>query len=145
MADVRGSLPLSYVHKKHWVAWIQFLDEEKEVFWPRYADCTTGPPLALLEPNSRPMPDPEHMCSLEMAKMIASGKMKAHELKLLHLAERKADCDSSSGDDESEDRTEWYDETCSSVDSIYSDVTNFDNFDQEMAELLKQFEHDDKV
>lgn len=141
MADIRGSLPLSYVHKKHWAAWVQFLDEEKDVFWPRFADCKTGPPLALLEPNSQPMPDPEHKCSLEMAKMVASGKMKAYELKLLQLAEQKADNDLSSGDDETEDRTEFDDETYSSADSIDS---NFDNFDHEMAELLKRFEVDEQ-
>lgn len=144
MADIRGSLPLSYVHKKHWAAWVQFLDEDKDVFWPTYADRETGPPLVLLKPNSRPMPDPEHKCSLEMAKMVASGKMKAYDLKLLQLAEQKADSDSSSGDDETEDRTESNDETCWSVDSIDSDFTSFDNFDQEMAELLKQFERDNE-
>ena len=133
MADIRGSLPLSYVHKKYWAAWVQFLDANKDRYWPKYADGKTGaPPLALLAPNSRPMPDPMHACSLDMAKIVAAGRMKPYELKLLHWTEHHA-----SDEDNSEDSTDPEDETNSSIDSNDSDLPNFDSFEQEMADLLK--------
>ena len=148
MADVRGSLPLSYVHKKHWAAWVQFLDAEKDRYWPKNANGMTQPPPLALEPsNSRPMLDPENACSLELAKMVASGRMKPYEVILLQLSEQKSSNNSRSVDDETEvdsDSEEDYtdsdeDYTDSSCDSLDSDLSLFENYEQEMAGLLRGF------
>ena len=153
MADVRGSLPLSYVHKKHWAAWVQFLDAEKDRYWPKNANGMTQPPPLALEPsNSRPMLDPENACSLELAKMVASGRMKPYEVILLQLSEQKnnnnnnnnrssivdnaTEADSDSEDDYTDSEDDYTDSSCDSLDS---DLSLFVNYEQEMAGLLKGF------
>ena len=151
MADVRGSLPLSYVHKKHWADWVRFLHAEKDKYWPNDTVGKTEPPaLVLLPPNSRPMADPKHACSLELARMVASGRMKPYEIILLQITEQKTKIFSRSGDNETAIDSDSDDSTCSdnstdsddddytdsSADSLDSDLSIFENYEQEMAGLL---------
>ena len=116
MADLRGSLPLSYVPKIHWAAWVAFLDAVKDTFWPLEANGKTDPPpLVLQAPDSRPMPDPENDCSPELAKMVASGRMKPYEVILLQLEEQNGCCDDV--DETTDDDSDFDDESCSSYSS----------------------------
>jgi hypothetical protein len=115
MKDARGSLPLSYVHKEHWPAWINFLESKKDVFWkPRFVamEGEQGPPdLALQEPNTRPLPDPANALPADLACLVASGKIHPREV-MLSVSDSYADddysesSDRSSSDFDSDDDTE---------------------------------------
>jgi hypothetical protein len=85
MCDLRGALPLSYVPKQDYVAWIQFLDSVKDIYWPHRGISAPpqGPPSICSEPpRSRPIPQPRVSgVSCEIATLVASGQMspqKAH-------------------------------------------------------------------
>jgi len=80
--------------------------------------------MSLKKPNTRPVPDPENACSLEIAKMIASGKLTPSEAILLQQSD----------DDDDDDYT--VDSNDMSIDSINSDFSLFDNYESEMAQLL---------
>jgi hypothetical protein len=77
--DARGALPLQYVHKNHWPAWIRLLDSIKDIVWkPRSVtlDGEQGPPALVLQaPNSRPLPDPKNALSPDLACLVAAGKI----------------------------------------------------------------------
>lgn len=77
--DARGSLPLSYVHKDHWPAWIDYLKSIKERFWKSRSVTLHGeqepPELMLQAPNSRPLPDPNNALSPDLACLVAAGKI----------------------------------------------------------------------
>jgi hypothetical protein len=79
MMDCGGAVPLAYVRKEHWPAWIEYLESKKDTLWPKRNWKEDGeeeaPPLTMLEANTRPMPDPPSALMVEMASMIASGKM----------------------------------------------------------------------
>lgn len=81
IVDCRGSSPLSYVKRDHWGKWIAFFQTKIDVYWPkRQLLGDEGPPKLCNEaPHSRPIPDPPHAISLDMAQLIASGKMGADE------------------------------------------------------------------
>jgi hypothetical protein len=82
--DARGSLPLQYVHKDHWPAWIDYLESIMDTFWkPRSVllDGEQGPPALVLQaPNSRPLPDPPNALSLDLACLVAAGKIDPSEV-----------------------------------------------------------------
>jgi hypothetical protein len=84
MLDARGSLPLSYVHKDHWPAWIDYLESIKDTFWkPRSVTLhgEQGPPaLVLQEANSRPLPDPNNALAPDLACLVAAGKIDPSEV-----------------------------------------------------------------
>lgn len=86
MQDARGSLPLAYVHKDHWPVWVTFLESHRDVFWPLVVkaadqDTTDATPsttvhAAAFEPaNSRPIPDPENALPIDLACLVASGRL----------------------------------------------------------------------
>lgn len=84
MTDCRGALPLSYVRKEHWSQWLQYLESKKEVYWPRRCDDEKVPKWTLQLPNTRPVPDPEQALTLELAYMVANGKMTPAEARFLN-------------------------------------------------------------
>lgn len=78
IVDCRGSPPLEYVKKESWAGWIEFLDANKEIYWPKRnlnEVCEECPPeLVNVPPHSRPVRDPENCATLEDAGMYANGK-----------------------------------------------------------------------
>jgi hypothetical protein len=90
LKDRRGTTPLGYVkYDSHCRLWREYLSKVADNYWPAHdvrTDNTshdelkrssdslpTIPPLALLEPNSRPIPDPKISPSLETLERVANG------------------------------------------------------------------------
>jgi hypothetical protein len=82
MADIRGHLPLSYTRQEHWSEWLQFLASKKDIYWPRVFsdDENSAPELTFSMPHSRPIPDPDHALSLELARLVAGAKLEPQEV-----------------------------------------------------------------
>lgn len=83
LMDCRGSTPLKYVRKAHWALWLGFLGAIADQYWPQ-VDSTTSlvdlePPLALAEPNSRPLPCPRRF-RLGAVELLASGKVSPKDI-----------------------------------------------------------------
>jgi ankyrin repeat protein len=102
MTDCRGAGPLAYVRNELWPAWCEYLHQRQDVYWPTRNVATDGeeppPPLSKLAPNSRPLPDPPHALSPELAIMVASGKMSPDEANILRLDEGTGSWDDSDSD-----------------------------------------------
>lgn len=90
LKDRRGTTPLGYIkYDSHCRLWREYLIEVADKYWPaRNVDigniCQNElkistdsspaiPPLTLLEPNSRPIPDPKISSSLETLERVANG------------------------------------------------------------------------
>lgn len=75
MTDARGAVPLEYVHVHHYQAWLEFLKEKADVYWPRRSiaeDGEQGPPgLVSQEPNTRPIP----LRTRPVATILAIGEV----------------------------------------------------------------------
>ena len=137
IADARGSLPLSYVQRKHWGAWIEFLNSVKDQYWAKGGGTADDAPLlSLAKPNSRPLPDPEDACTLKVAKMVASGKLSSSEVVLLGQAQEQ---EVKEDDDEDVTNTEDYDEDGVDDAMDNSEFSLFDMFELEMADILKKY------
>lgn len=132
MTDCRGAVPLTYVRKEHWGQWIQFLESKKEVYWPVRDDKVeeADPPLTLLEPNTRPLPDPEECLTPELAAMVASGKISPDEAQLL---KRDASDDEYSEDEDSDLDSEYDSEEGSEISDSDSEAS-WD--EEEMNDIL---------
>lgn len=131
LMDCRGALPLSYVRKENWTAWLEFFATRNDLFWPRrnHLQANEGPPpLALLQPNSYPRPDPVNALSAELANMVACGKIKPLEAEFLRSCGDDSDDDSNydpsagsdSQDEDESDTSDEEDDTCSSSSSDMS-------------------------
>jgi hypothetical protein len=86
LTDCRGAVPLSYVPKDDWSKWLKFIDSIKDEFWPQRdsdADEEGPPELAMLGPNTRTPPSPPNALTIELAAMVASGKMTPAEARFL--------------------------------------------------------------
>jgi hypothetical protein len=133
LTDVRGAVPLTYVRKEHWPLWIEYLESKKDILWPKRNLANDGeeeaPALTLLQANSRPMHDPEKALTVELAAMVASGKMKPEEAQFLKYDKSDDEtCETGSYDSEDED---------SDSDSDYdSDEDDFSIDEGEMADIL---------
>jgi hypothetical protein len=107
MTDSRGAVPLSYVRKEHWPLWIEYLESKKDMLWPTRNIKIVGeeeaPTLTLSGANSRPLQDPENAVPVELAAMIASGKMTPGEAQFLKDDKTESTCDFSDSEDEDDD------------------------------------------
>ena len=132
LLDCRGASPLSYIKKENHSTWIDFLSQNFDTYWPPRDISTDGeerpPPLTLRQPHSLPIPDPGHALPLEVAAMVANGRMEPEEAVFL--------------DDSSDDESEYDSEADSSFDSeddnSNSDLSSDDESDvdaDEMAEI----------
>jgi Ankyrin repeats (3 copies) len=86
MEDARGSLPLSYAQKSHYSQWKQFLEDHQDHFWPMAANPSSTVAQSLLihqAPHTRSVADPAHALSLELAAMVANGRLEPHEATLI--------------------------------------------------------------
>ncbi len=87
-----------------------------DVFWPLIInkDGDQGPLLLTLDgPNTRPVPDPKNALTIELAKMVASGRMEPEEVEVLRY------------DGQDEDETEF----------VIDDDSDFDYSDDDSESL----------
>lgn len=134
ISDARGALPLSYVRKEHWSQWLKFLATNKDVFWPRASsdDQRVPPLLTLQKPNSKPVPAPKVSLSLELAAMVANGKMSPMEAIFLLSDDSQVE-DGNNEDEESDESSE--DDSDDSSDN--EEVNDEDSWNEdEMNEIL---------
>jgi ankyrin repeat protein len=112
LLDCRGAAPLSYVKKENYSRWINFLQTNVDMFWPRRDIGTEGeerpPPLTMRQPHSLPIPDPGHALPLEVAAMVSNGRMEPEEAVFL---------DDDSSDEDDDDDSSYDSEDDSSYDS----------------------------
>lgn len=103
MTDCRGALPLSYVERHQYPAWIRFFESKKDLFWPRRDLYRLGEQapheLACMESNSRPIPDPENALTAALAECVASGEMRPDEARVLMYTTDEEDATSVNGHD----------------------------------------------
>jgi hypothetical protein len=83
IVDCRGSSPLSYVRREHWIQWVEFFKGRADKYWAPRNICEQGeeapPVLVLVPPHSRPVPDPKNAISVDLAAFISSGKLEPEE------------------------------------------------------------------
>lgn len=93
MKDCRGSTPFDYVRKNNQRKVIEYLLVKKDIYWPqRHIVEGDEPPhiLMTLPPHSRIIPDPKNALSLDLASLVANGKMDPEKVMLLHPEDRKS-------------------------------------------------------
>lgn len=135
--DCRQALPLSYVQKQHWGEWITFLQARKEKYFPEHGSAP--PLLARQRPHSRPAPDPVNALAVDLARMVASGRLTPAEVAVLlgdHGDDESTDDDDD--DDEGDDDDDVGDDssTLYSADcSFHGDVNVAITFDDEESDV----------
>jgi len=92
LRDKRGSSPFDYVEKRNQRQFVEFLLAKKDVYWPLRDTSIeqSPPPLILLPPHSRMMPDPQDLMSLDLVSAVADGKINPDEAMMLYPDERKS-------------------------------------------------------
>jgi hypothetical protein len=119
MVDARGHTPLSYTRQDHWSEWLQFLNAKKEIYWPRRSKEEAAAAMDLTSAlNAAPIrrAATENEISIEMAKMVAEGKLTPKEAIYLRsqgdesTSDDSDDDDDDSDEDDSEDDSESYDD-----------------------------------
>ena len=132
LLDCRGAAPLSYVKKENHAKWIEFLESRLDRFWPPRDIATEGeerdPPLTVRPAHSIPIPDPVHALPLEVASLVANGRMEPEEAIYL---DDEDDSDDSDDSDYDSDDSDDYDSDDSSFSS--SEGSEFDQ--EEFAEI----------
>jgi hypothetical protein len=144
MEDARGSLPLSYVHKTQYAEWIQFIDEVKDKYWPIVTSPMTNNLLVRQPPHTRPIVDPMNALSLELASMVANGRLEPHEASVLKRtgtnlgADDVTDCETIYDDDDDDDDDDSDEEDDSDYDSEEDEDSENDDVEmiQEMSAIL---------
>jgi hypothetical protein len=86
IVDCRGSSPLHYVKKEHWMDWMYYLDSVKDIFWKHRDVSIDGeeciPELVGKQPNSVPMVMTS-LCEkavVEEIALVAMGKVEPETL-----------------------------------------------------------------
>lgn len=136
MIDARGHIPLNYVREEHWGEFNAFLDTVKDTYWPvdrEKAYKQRHPPLSQEAVNSKPLPDPVNALSVELAKMVSSGRIKPGEARFL-ADSNDADTEVMS-DDESDFDDDDDDSDYDSDDSDFSDGYDEDELDDLLTDL----------
>ena len=143
MEDARGALPLSYVHKTQYAEWIQYIDSVKDQYWPIVTSPVMGNLLVRQPPHTRPIIDPMNALSIELATMVANGRLEPHEASVIKRngtnlrAEDETDCETIYDDDDDEDE-ESDEEDDSEYDSDEDEDSEDDDVEmiQEMSAIL---------
>ena len=90
LKDVRGSLPLAYVHKNDCEIWMKWLDKNIDTFFPACeADSYVPSEMALMSPNSSMVPTRQGDLSLEFMHMVSHGELSPSEASVLYNAARQ--------------------------------------------------------
>jgi ankyrin repeat protein len=131
LRDCRGAQPLSYVPEAHWADWMTFLGQHKDKYFP-------------MLPAGRNAPaDPPNALSIELARMVASGRMSPAEVRLL-LEE-----DDDEEDDDSDDESYDFDKEEDSWESRYGATTEDNDYievdDDDDNSSLSTNEHDSQL
>lgn len=157
MTDCRGYAPLQYVTKQYWRIWIEWLEANKDIYWPRRNKIVDGEqapsPLSFVPPNTIPTPIPAKPLSPELAHMVVSGRIKPEEAVILREMEppkKQTPMDDSSKSvdedtDDTDDDSDTYDESESDSDDDIDELTDsFDDdddddslFDEDMANIIR--------
>lgn len=124
MTDARDSTPLKYIHRDLWAKWINFLEVNKDRYWPFRDVVELGdeqaPALHCLKPNSCPVPDPLNALPEDLAALVASGRLSPKEAILLSSKNKYAasdtEDDDSFSDSDEEDSESEYSESDSDID-----------------------------
>jgi hypothetical protein len=88
---LQGQRAIGVREEVNWAVWVGFFGAIADRFWPDLNEARNDskhdserrivPPLAVLKPNSRPLPDP---CvqgnSLEIVKLLANGSITPQDL-----------------------------------------------------------------
>jgi hypothetical protein len=132
LKDSRGSLPLSYVRREQWPAWIEFLEQKKDAYFrPRNMDIDgveSDPILTMFEPNTKQMPDPFHALPVATAALVAQGKISI-EAALGSKPNEEEDCDATEAS-ESDSESDYDDSESDDDDSL-------SGLEDEMANMLR--------
>lgn len=148
MEDARGALPLSYAQKSQYIQWKQFLEDHKDQFWPTLANPSSTVSQSLLihqAAHTRSMPDPTNALSLELAAMVANGRLEPHEASLIkeqgpltEEAEDETDAETLDDDSESDEDSDEVDDD-SDYDSEEDDSSEYE--DEEMLNEMEAILH----
>lgn len=142
LSDCRDFLPLAHVQPKHWGAWIQFFESKKDRYWPKQKGKPEPPVLALLKPDSRPVPNPKKALSIELARMVVSGRMspeKAVASKHDDSNHDESECDSDVDFDDDDDNSNMENEGVVNHNSVTD--TDFEAYESEMADIMEALDN----
>jgi hypothetical protein len=127
MLDGSGALPLSYIRADQYGAWVEYLGSILDTYWKpldESSDKEEPPPLALEKGGSRPVPDPENALSLEVAALVASGRLAPDEAMSIYQPEYEE----GTWHDSDEDEDDFFDDDTNTN-------TDFDFDEKEIEEL----------
>jgi len=142
LVDCRGAAPLSYVGKERYGVWIQFLRSKLDRYWPARQQTTTKttagpsdgqdafddvPPLTRQRPHTMSIADPRHALPLDVAALVANGRMKPEDTLYLDDSDDSSYGSYDSSDDEDDDDSD------ATYDSDEDSTSDFD--ETEMAEF----------
>jgi hypothetical protein len=136
MQDCRGAVPMSYIRKEHWNAWLQWLVVKKDTYWPKLTCKQSLNEVALAQANTRPMPDPSNALSLELASMVASGKMSPVEARYMQEIPAAESTECSDDDSDYDDDDEASEDSSYCSDDELDDDDEFDLDEEELAGML---------
>jgi hypothetical protein len=97
ISDATGKLPLSYVQKNQHGAWRDFLKSKMDQYWPTCDAKETesesddeaavrppsSPSIASQPPGSLPIADPINALPIQLASMVADGRIEPDEAEIL--------------------------------------------------------------
>ena len=140
MKDKRGSLPWTYVTKKHWPQWFEWLDQNLDRFFPEgkadsfaMSEMSTMPPDAMAGSN-----EPKASLSLELIGMVASGEMTPQQARI--MAESGPDTEEATVANTELDESSFMseDDDLSDYDSDYDSDEDYDSdLDMEEDEMME--------
>jgi ankyrin repeat protein len=155
MADCRDTVPLQYVPKQSWAIWREYIDTIIEEIFPvrsrpqsivEHAD--EGAVLARMRPNTRPLVCRSNALRMELARIVATGRMEPEEIDVIRgtttcgVSSCSESCDTSDSDDDTVDTDEQMHDHSDNSSDVYYDETqrkedkeNDDDVDQSNDEV----------
>jgi hypothetical protein len=76
MEDKQGKCPMECVRRDQWRAWIDFLKDNLDLFWP---ESRAGEAMMIVIPRSGPVSDPLSALSPSLAQQVAAGSVSPEE------------------------------------------------------------------
>jgi ankyrin repeat protein len=99
ISDASGKLPLSYVKMDREPAWLNFLMSKMDQYWPTCDGMETEskksddgaaaslppppPSITSQQPGTRPLVDPTYALPIQLASMVADGRIEPDEAEFL--------------------------------------------------------------
>jgi hypothetical protein len=155
LTDIRGSTPFTYVKKDNHQAWMDFLQQELDHYWPKDDGVVANkkdrvPPLIMEQPGSRPLPSQITNLGLDVISLLATGQLSPTEPRLL-MAVRPAgimpgrvekpappqdDTDQTERTSEVSDEEDSYGSYDSDYDSEYDSDEDYDFDDGDLQDII---------